>query len=64
MERNTIIRHMNNAIEMKEEINKSHMMYLVYKDFDFDKFIDQCRELLSDCWDDATYMEIPFDWEV
>lgn len=60
MNREAIIRHMNNAIEMKEDMKKDNMLANVYYDFDFDKFIEQCEELLNGVWDDAVNIVVPF----
>ncbi len=46
--RKNLIRSMNDAIELREKIRHDDMLRKVYYDFDFDGYIDRCREMLSD----------------
>jgi hypothetical protein len=50
---------MNNAIAMQDEMYQNKDLRKVYSDYNFDSFIDRCREMLGDIWDDTTNIEIP-----
>ncbi len=63
MKRETIIKHMNDALLLQGEMRRDRMLRAVYSDIDLDKFIDRCREMLADdpeYWEDAAEMENPF----
>ena len=60
MKREAIIIQMNNDFLLQEQTRHDPMLAKVYSDFDFDKFIDKCREMLGEIWDDATKIETPF----
>ncbi len=60
MKRETIIKHMNNAIELQMQCQKDKNLRLVYSDFDFDRFIDRCREMLGEQWENINNIEVPF----
>lgn len=58
--RETIIIHMNNALDMMERMDKDKNMRLAYSDYDFEKFIDRCREILTEEWHCPIELEVPF----
>jgi Golgi nucleoside diphosphatase len=47
-------------ISNKEVLYQNKDLRKVYSDYNFDSFIDRCREMLGDIWDDTTNIEIPF----
>ncbi|MEM0174387.1 MAG: hypothetical protein QXI16_07780 [Sulfolobaceae archaeon] len=60
MKREYLIKQMNDALQLQEQMKKDKNLRYVYYDVDLDKFIDRCREILSEEFYEPVGLVIPF----
>ena len=60
MKREFLVKQINDALELVEQMKTDRMLRLVYSDIDWDRYIQKRRDALSDCWVNTDSVKLPF----